>query len=75
MYATLASIQVAHIVLNGAAMPKHLPFRDAGENIIKALGTKKAAELFQQCQEAVKANPYPATYESMAEQVKAQRAS
>lgn len=69
MFATLASIKLAHLVVNGTNIADDKPFVEAGNEIIAKLGTKKAEALFAQCAKVVAANPYPATYEDMASQV------
>jgi hypothetical protein len=73
MHATLAQIHVAYIVTYGVALPKDKPFVDAGNEMLKHYGDKAMARLLRQCQAAITANPYPATYEFMAERVVAVR--
>lgn len=73
MFASLAAIQVAYLVAMHSAVPSAMPYQQAGNAIVAKLGTKAATKLFAQCTAAVKANPYPATYASMAQQVIAQR--
>lgn len=70
MFATLASIKLAHLVTHGVEIAGDKPFVEAGNEIVQQLGKKKAQRLFDKCAEVIKANPYPATYESMIAQVK-----
>lgn len=74
MYATLASIQLAHLVLRGTPMPQDAAYKDIGDQIYLELGKEESRKLFTECQAVIEANPYPATYEDMAAAVLAQRA-
>lgn len=73
MYATLAQIQVAYIVTQDEAMPQSMTFDAAGTMLRKHYGDKALRKLLDQCQAAIAANPYPATYQQIADKVKGMR--
>jgi hypothetical protein len=73
MYATLAQIQVAYIVTQDEAMPQSMTYVDAGNMLLKYYGDKAFRKLLDQCQAAISANPYPATYQQIADKVKGMR--